>query len=90
MVDWEIRAKLMRKYIDTTGVEMEGIQGEYKPKPDTVVTFTGVKGEMDTAKEVGSVQQVEVFYKGEYVIKSPSMDFDFKKSLASTSAPVEL
>ena len=90
VVDWEIRAKLMRKYIDTTRVEMEGIQGEYKPKPDTVVTFTGEKGEMDTAKEVGSVQQVEVFYKGEYVIKSPSMEFDFKKSLAYTASPVEL
>ena len=70
VVDWEIRAKLMRKYIDTTRVEMEGIQGEYKPKAGTVVTFTGSKGEMDTAKEVGSVQHVEVFYKGEYVIKS--------------------
>jgi lipopolysaccharide transport protein LptA len=69
---------------------MEGIQGKYKPKPDTVVTFTGSKGEMDTAKEVGSVQQVEVFYKGEYVIKSPSMEFDFKKSLAYTDSPVEL
>ena len=90
VVDWEIRAKLMRKYIDTTVVEMEGIQGQYKPKPDTVVVFTGASGKMDTAKEVGSVQQVEVFYKGEYVIKSPSMDFDFKKSLAFTSAPVEL
>ncbi len=90
VVDWEIRAKLMRKYIDTTVVEMEGIQGEYKPKPDTVVTFTGAKGEMDTAKEVGSVQQVEVFYKGEYVIKSPSMEFDFQKSLAYTESPVEL
>ena len=61
---------------------------QYKPKPDTVVTFTGAKGKMDTAKEVGSVQQVEVFYKGEYVIKSPSMEFDFKKSLAYTNAPV--
>ena len=82
VVDWEIRAKLMRKYIDKPMVEMEGIKGTYKPKPDTVVTFTGVKGSMDTVKEVGSVQGVEVFYKGEYVIKSPSMEFDFQKSLA--------
>jgi len=90
VVDWEIRAKLMRKYIDTTMVEMEGIHGEYKPKPDTVVTFTGEKGEMDTAKEVGSVQQVEIFYKGEYVIKSPSMEFNFQKSLAYTASPVDV
>ncbi len=90
VVDWEIRAKLMRKYIDTTRVEMEGIRGEYKPKAGTVVTFTGSKGEMDTAKEVGSVRQVEVFYKGEYVIKSALMEFDFNKSLAYTESPVEL
>lgn len=90
VVDWEIKAKLMRKYIDTPTVEMEGIQGIYKPKPDTTVTFTGVKGKMDTAKEIGSVEGVEVFYKGEYVIKSPSMEFDFKKSLAWTQSPVDL
>ena len=80
----------MRKYIDKPMVEMEGIKGDYKPKPDTIVTFTGVKGTMDTAKEVGSVQGVEVFYKGEYIIKSPSMEFDFQKSLAYTTAPVDL
>ncbi len=90
VVDWEINAKIMRKYIDSTVVEMEGIRGQYKPKPDTVVTFTGSKGVMDTAKEVGNVQQVQVFYKGEYVIKSPSMNFNFKQSLAYTSDPVEL
>jgi lipopolysaccharide transport protein LptA/LPS export ABC transporter protein LptC len=90
VVDWEIRAKLMRKYIDTSVVEMEGIEGDYKPKPGTSVTFKGLKGRMDTEKEVGSVQDVEVYYKGEYVIKSPTMEFDFKKSLAWTTAPVEV
>ncbi|MGD0230651.1 MAG: LPS export ABC transporter periplasmic protein LptC [Syntrophorhabdales bacterium] len=90
LVDWEIRAKLMRKYIDTNRVDMEGIEGTYKPRPDTTVTFTAASGEMDTEKEIGNVQRVEVFYKGEYVIKSPSMQFDFKKSLARTDAPVEL
>jgi lipopolysaccharide transport protein LptA/LPS export ABC transporter protein LptC len=90
VVDWEIRAKIMRKYIDTSVVEMEGIEGDYKPKAGTSVTFKGLKGRMDTEKEVGSVQNVEVYYKGEYVIKSPSMEFDFKKSLAWTTAPVEV
>ncbi len=90
IIDWEIRADIMRKYIDKPIVEMEGIKGTYKPKPDTIVTFTGVKGTMDTVKEVGSVQGVEVFYKGEYIIKSPSMEFDFQKSLAYTTAPVDL
>ena len=45
---------------------------------------------MDTKKEKGSVQNVEVYYKGEYVIKSSSMDFDFGNSLVSTTAPVDL
>jgi lipopolysaccharide transport protein LptA/LPS export ABC transporter protein LptC len=90
VIDWEIRADIMRKFIDSTMVEMEGIKGLYKPKPDTTVTFTGRKGSMDTAREVGSVQGVEVFYKGEYVIRSPSMEFDFQKSLAYTKAPVDV
>ena len=90
VVDWEVRAKLVRKFIDKPTVEMEGIEGEYRPKPDTVVSFKGLKGEMDTVKEIGTIQDVEVYYKGEYVIKSSSMDFDFQKSMASTTAPVDL
>lgn len=89
-VNWEVRAKLVRKYIDRPDVDMEGIEGESRPKADTVVSFKGSKGRMDTAKEKGSVQDVEVRYKGEYVIKSAFMDFDFGNSLVSTSAPVDL
>lgn len=90
IVAWEVRAKLVRKFMDKPTVEMEGIDGEYHPKPDTVVSFKGLKGQMDTAKETGTIQNVEVYYKGEYVIKSSSMDFDFQKSLASTTAPVDV
>ena len=89
-VNWEVRAKLVRKYMDRPEVEMEGIEGESRPKPDTVVFFKGSKGMMDTKKETGSVQDVEVYYKGEYVIKSSSMNFDFGNSLVSTAAPVDL
>jgi lipopolysaccharide transport protein LptA/LPS export ABC transporter protein LptC len=90
MVNWEVRAKVVKKFIDKPTVEMEGIDGEYRPKPDTVVSFKGLKGEMDTVKETGTIQNVEVYYKGQYVIKSRSMDFDFQKSMASTTAPVDL
>jgi lipopolysaccharide transport protein LptA len=90
VVNWEVRAKVVRKFIDKPTVEMEGIDGEYRPKPDTVVSFKGLKGEMDTVKETGTIQNVEVYYKGQYVIKSSSMDFDFQKSMAFTTAPVDL
>ncbi|OPY69881.1 MAG: LPS-assembly protein LptD [Syntrophorhabdaceae bacterium PtaU1.Bin034] len=90
VVDWELRAKLVRKYIDKSMVELEGIDGEYKPKPGTTVLFKGSKGEMDTEKEVGWMNDVEVIYKDEYHIKSSSMNFDFKKSLAFTPAPVDV
>jgi lipopolysaccharide transport protein LptA len=69
---------------------MEGIEGDYKPHSGTIVSFKGLKGEMDREKEFGAVQGVEVYYKGEYVIKSSFMNFDFKKSLAYTQAPVDL
>jgi lipopolysaccharide transport protein LptA/LPS export ABC transporter protein LptC len=90
VINWEVRAKLVRKYIDKPEVDMEGIEGESRPKPDTVVSFKGSKGHMDTEKEKGSVQNVEVYYKGEYVIKSSYMDFDFGNNLVSTTAPVDL
>jgi len=89
-VNWEVRAKLVRKYIDKPDVEMEGIEGESRPKPDTVVSFKGSKGWMDTAKEQGTVSDVEVYYKGQYIIKSSHMDFDFGNSLVSTTDPVDL
>jgi lipopolysaccharide transport protein LptA/LPS export ABC transporter protein LptC len=91
VVDWEIRARLVRQYLDKGQVvEMEGIEGEYKPQGGATVSFKGLKGEMDREKEIGSVQDVEVYYKGEYVVRSSSVDFDFKQSLAHTEAPVEL
>jgi lipopolysaccharide transport protein LptA/LPS export ABC transporter protein LptC len=91
LIDWEIRAKLARQYLDKGQVvEMEGIEGEYKPQSGTIVSFKGLKGEIDREKEFGTVQDVEVRYKGEYVIKSSVMNFDFKKSLAYTTAPVDL
>jgi lipopolysaccharide transport protein LptA/LPS export ABC transporter protein LptC len=91
LIDWEIRAKLARQYLDKGQVvEMEGIEGEYKPQSGTIVSFKGLKGEIDREKEFGTVQDVEVYYKGEYVIKSSVMNFDFKKSLAYTTTPVNL
>lgn len=90
VVDWEIRAKTARKYIEKPVVEMEDIEGTYRPRPDVVVTFKGSRGEIDTTEERGTVQNVEVLYKGQYELRSPSMDFDFKKSLSWTKAPVDL
>jgi LPS export ABC transporter protein LptC/lipopolysaccharide transport protein LptA len=89
-VDWELNAKLARKYIDKPFIELEDIEGLYKPKPDTVVLFTGTKGEMDTEAEIGSVDDVEIVYKDEYRLKSKHMDFDFKNSKVTSSAPVDL
>jgi lipopolysaccharide transport protein LptA/LPS export ABC transporter protein LptC len=91
IVDWEIRAKLVRQNIDRMQVvELEGIEGEYKPQKDTIVFFEGTKGRMDRQKEFATVEGVEVHYKGEYTIKSSVMDIDFGKSLALTDAPVDL
>jgi lipopolysaccharide transport protein LptA/LPS export ABC transporter protein LptC len=90
VIDWEIRAKTARKYIDKPVIEMEGIEGAYRPRPDVTVLFKGKKGEIDTVEEKGTVENVEVFYQGQYTLRSPSMHFDFKKSLAWTSSPVDL
>ncbi len=89
-IDWELRAKLARKFIDKPVVELEQIEGSYKPRPDTVVLFKGDKGELNTETEKGRVDNVEIIYKDEYTVKSRSMDFDFKNSEVSSRSAVDL
>ena len=45
---------------------------------------------MDTDKEKGSVENVDVLYKNEYTLKSDYMDFDFKNGITITNAPVNI
>jgi LPS export ABC transporter protein LptC len=90
VVDWEIRAKIARKYIDKPLIELETLTGLYKPKDGMVVQFKGTKGSMDTDKESGSVENVDVLYKNEYTLKSAYMDFDFKNGTTVTKAPVNI
>ncbi len=90
VVDWELTAKVARKYLQQPLIELENLKGIYKPKPDVVIEFTGSKGSMDTEKESGHVDKVEVFYKKEYTLKSPYMDFDFKNGLTTTKDVVDI
>jgi lipopolysaccharide transport protein LptA/LPS export ABC transporter protein LptC len=89
-VDWEIKAKVARKFIDTPEVQMEVIEGEYKPKPGVVVLFKGSKGRMDTDQEKGNMEDVDIVYKDEYRLKTKYMDFDFKVGITHTDAPVQI
>jgi lipopolysaccharide transport protein LptA/LPS export ABC transporter protein LptC len=89
-VDWEIKAKIARKYIDKPVVEMEVIEGQYKPKPDTTVFFNGSKGRMDTDQENGAMEDVVILYKNEYKLVTKYMDFDFKRGFTRTEAPVAI
>ena len=90
VMDWELTAKIARKYIDRPLIELENLKGLYKPKADVMIEFTGSRGSMDTDREAGSVENVEVFYKGEYTLKSAYMDFDFKNGITTTKAPVDI
>ena len=88
VVDWEIKAKIARKYLDKPLIELETLTGLYKPKDGVVVQFKGTKGSMDTDKESGSVENVDVLYKNEYTLKSAYMNFDFKNGTTTTKSPV--
>jgi LPS export ABC transporter protein LptC/lipopolysaccharide transport protein LptA len=90
VIDWEIKAKIARKYIDKPLIELETLTGQYKPKDGTVIQFKGTKGSMDTDKENGSVENVDALYKNDYALKSSYMDFDFKNGTAVTKAPVNI
>jgi lipopolysaccharide transport protein LptA/LPS export ABC transporter protein LptC len=89
-IDWELKAKIARKFIDKPVVELEHIEGSYRPRPDTVVLFKGSKGELNTETEEGRVDDVEIIYKDEYTVKSKSMDFDFRNSKVTSRGTVDL
>jgi lipopolysaccharide transport protein LptA/LPS export ABC transporter protein LptC len=89
-IDWEIIAKTARKYIDKPVIEMEDLAGKYMPKDGVVVSFKGTKGTMNTEEEKGTIENVDFIYKSGYRLTSKYMDFDFKKGLTSTSAPVDI
>jgi len=90
VVDWEINAETARNFLDRPIVEIEGIDGKYKPKPDVVVYFTGKKGIINTEEEKGTVEEVVIDYKKEYNLRSSYMDFDFKNGITFTDAPIEI
>ncbi len=89
-IDWAIKAKIARKFIDTPDMEMESIDGEYKPKPDVLVLFKGSKGRMNIEEEKGRVEDVDIVYKDNYSLKTKYMEFDFKKGFTKTTSPVDI
>lgn len=89
-VDWEIRAKTGRKYIDKPLVEMENMDGEYKPKPGILVRFKGSRGFMNTEEETGSVENVTIIHNDEYTLTTKYLDFDFQNGTIVTRAPVTI
>jgi len=89
VTDWEIKAKIARKFIDKPVVLMEDLEGKYKPKEGATVFFKGTKGTMNTDEKKGIIEDVDIIY-NEYRLKSRFMDFDFKKGITSTSAPVDI
>lgn len=90
LVDWEIKTSIARKFMDKPIVDMEDIDGQYKPKPDVTVYFKGKKGVINTDEEKGTVEQVSIDYKKEYILQSSYMDFDFKNGITTTKAPIDI
>ena len=89
-IDWEIHAAVAKKSIDKPLVEMEGVKGLYKPKKGVNVSFSAEKSSLDTEKETGNVQDVEIIYNKEYTMRSRFFEFDFKKGVAGTTSPVTI
>jgi len=90
LIDWEIKAKTARKHIDSPLASMEEINGYYKPKADVLLSFIGKKGSINTETEEGKIEDVDFVYKNSYRLKSRYMDFDFKRGLIHTDAPVTI
>jgi len=88
-IDWEIQAKVARKSIDKPIVEMEGIEGQYKPQEQGLVHFTGTRGIINTDEEQGTVEDVRITY-NQYQLVTKLMNFNFKQGITSTPAVVTI
>lgn len=87
VINWEIRARVA-KNLDKPKVELEGVEGEYHPRPGDTVFFKGTRGELDRDSGIGMVENVEMLYKNEYKMTTSTMNFDMNKSTVTTAAPV--
>jgi len=90
IIDWEIIAKVARKYIDKPVIEMDDLEGKYMPKEGVIVSFKGTKGTMNTEEEKGTIENVDFIYKNIYRLKSRYMNFDFRQGITYTDAPVDI
>lgn len=90
IIEWEIKAAVAKNYMDRPVVEIETIEGRYRPKAETFVNFNGNRGIINTQEEKGTVEEVVLDYKNEYRLKSKYMDFDFKNGVTNTEAPVDI
>lgn len=90
VVDWELQAKIARVFIDRPEIELESIRGQYRPRPETVVNFSGSKGFFNREQEKGTMDAVDIIYVNGYQLKSKSMDFDFGKGFTSTKTPIDM
>jgi LPS export ABC transporter protein LptC len=89
-VDWELKAAVARKFMDRPVVELEKVNGTYKPKAGTIVGFKGTESTFDTETERGTMDGVEIDYNREYRLKTKRMEFDFKAGTARTGFPVDI
>lgn len=90
VIDWEIRARIARKFLDRPEVELEAVEGTYRPRADFTLTFKGSRGTMHPEEERGVVDDVDITYRGGYRLRTKSMDFNFREGVSSTTAPVEV
>ncbi|MDW8001937.1 MAG: LPS export ABC transporter periplasmic protein LptC [Deltaproteobacteria bacterium] len=83
-VNFTVRAKLARKYLERDEIEMEGIEGTYLSGRRGKFHFKGEKGIIDTAKKRGTIYGFTASILDEYLIKIASVSFDLKDALATS------
>lgn len=88
--DMRIRAKLARKYIDSSEIEMEEVEGSYTSEKKGSISFRGEKGIVNMEKQKGIVYGLQAQIKDKYEIRTPSLSFDLKKHSASGEDTVSI
>ena len=79
IVDWELTAKIARKFIDKPLIELETLKGSLQAETRCrSIHFTGSKGTMDTDKETGNVDKSKCSTRGIHA-EEPVYGFRFQE-----------
>jgi len=77
-IDLRLKAKIAKKYMDRSEVDLEGIEGRYISGKEGEIAFKGERGLVDTEKQNAALYGFFGSFLNEYEVKTKSINVDLK------------